>query len=683
MPDPRLDVFCSDEFVEVFHPVAHLADVFRSDPLDVRDVHLEAREAFERLVHIGTNEMASAGRILLIKGESGSGKTHLMRAFRNFVHGFDYGFCAYMQMTTLAKRYDRYMLQKVIESLDRPHLPPAKSNSSLKHLSNGLAGLLPVDKLEHLRAAESGQAVRDLVNELTDHVFDQLNLSQSDSDIIRALLYLQVDLASVRTKVTKYLRMESLSDYERSVLGDMAARSLDDDALDVVSRLSEISREVLGRVLVVCVDQLEDMAHQHDAGARFRQAMDAVKQVAEIPGTVVVVACHEVFYADLRKQLTEAVTNRLELDPAPVTLAARRKPEEAEAVIALRLEYLFESANVEMDGEKPLFPLSKQIVRDFQSATTRLLLEDVRAYRMRAHELKKLPSKWPEEGKTIVDPPPPGPTKLAQAWNDFLTEESIKVPDEEEARARILKTELDACGLELGFAGAFASRAMPQPSWFGLAYDEGLRQEKDLLVALCEKSARGGGLMRQLEAVLAAADGQAWPVVVRSTDFPKSTSEAGKRIGTLIAKGGRRTVVQDTDWRTMIALQAFRKKHAGPDFDAFIRAERPITSLESIRDVLELDALAIPKLPKPPIVEVEKRPTPPQQRPTPPEAMPASAGALRLGRAMSRNPIDVTLEVEKLKRHMAFIGGTGSGKTTAALAIVENLLARGIPAILV
>jgi hypothetical protein len=43
----------------------------------------------------------------------------------------------------------------------------------------------------------------------------------------------------------------------------------------------------------------------------------------------------------------------------------------------------------------------------------------------------------------------------------------------------------------------------------------------------------------------------------------------------------------------------------------------------------------------------------------------------------------VTLDPEELKQHAAFLGATGSGKTTAALNLVEQLLMRGIPAILV
>ena len=42
----------------------------------------------------------------------------------------------------------------------------------------------------------------------------------------------------------------------------------------------------------------------------------------------------------------------------------------------------------------------------------------------------------------------------------------------------------------------------------------------------------------------------------------------------------------------------------------------------------------------------------------------------------------MTFEPNEFAQHAAFLGGTGSGKTTAALNLIEQLLARGVPAVL-
>ena len=67
--------------------------------------------------------------------------------------------------------------------------------------------------------------------------------------------------------------------------------------------------------------------------------------------------------------------------------------------------------------------------------------------------------------------------------------------------------------------------------------------------------------MRQVKEVQSRA-GELVPVIVRSTAFsfgPKT--EIAKQIGKLITDGGRRTVVEDSDWRTILALRDFREQH--------------------------------------------------------------------------------------------------------------------------
>src|SRR5262249_57674567 len=51
------------------------------------------------------------------------------------------------------------------------------------------------------------------------------------------------------------------------------------------------------------------------------------------------------------------------------------------------------------------------------------------------------------------------------------------------------------------------------------------------------------------------------------------------------------------------------------------------------------------------------------------------------GRALRSNR-SITLNKDVLKRHSAVLGGSGSGKTTLALCIIEQLLLKGIPAVL-
>ena len=123
--DPRFDAFCSHLGLDVFHAVTHQHQIWQPDLYDVDTIHPEARSAYERLLNRADSSAASdSGRILLLLGESGAGKTHLMRFFRNQTHEQQKGFFSYMQMTSAVSNYARYVLRNTIDSFDKPYYEP-------------------------------------------------------------------------------------------------------------------------------------------------------------------------------------------------------------------------------------------------------------------------------------------------------------------------------------------------------------------------------------------------------------------------------------------------------------------------------------------------------------------------------------------------------------------------------
>src|SRR4051794_31762475 len=154
--DPRIAAFCSADRPEVFHAIAYRNDVWKADPFDVETIHEEARATFERLVNRASHSSgASAGRILLLQGEAGSGKTHLLRAFRNWAHGHGRGYFGYLQMTSSTSHYARYVLNNLIDSLDQPYFEPAGETSGLLRLSTAVAESsrdVPFDRLDPIRS---------------------------------------------------------------------------------------------------------------------------------------------------------------------------------------------------------------------------------------------------------------------------------------------------------------------------------------------------------------------------------------------------------------------------------------------------------------------------------------------------------------------------------------------------
>ena len=118
--DPRMAAFLAPGCPEVFHSVATPTEIWKADPYDVETIHAEARAVFEHLLNrAGRTPPPPSGAVLVLLGEAGSGKTHLMRAFRTRAHGQDLGYCSYLQMTSEVSNYARYMLSNLIDGLEQ------------------------------------------------------------------------------------------------------------------------------------------------------------------------------------------------------------------------------------------------------------------------------------------------------------------------------------------------------------------------------------------------------------------------------------------------------------------------------------------------------------------------------------------------------------------------------------
>src|SRR5262249_42669231 len=131
-----------------------------------------------------------------------------------------------------------------------------------------------------------------------------------------------------------------------------------------------------------------------------------------------------------------------------------------------------------------------------------------------------------------------------------------------------------------------------------------------LVVGVCNKGAQRGALKNQINEVIEKA-GENKAAIVRSTDFPKNPkSDVNKLLGQVIKAGGRRAVVEDSDWRVMLGLREFTRHHGKSEgFDAWLRADQPLTRLKSMRDILAIDRISATPAQK----KLEPVPTAPTQ----------------------------------------------------------------------
>src|SRR5262249_50721762 len=151
------------------------------------------------------------------------------------------------------------------------------------------------------------------------------------------------------------------------------------------------------------------------------------------------------------------------------------------------------------------------------------------------------------------------------------------VPDEEGELARVLADTIRALSAEV-LDGSHFGCARPDGRYLEVEMHGADNSVGKLLVAVCNKSARGGGLGQPL-AEVEKRMGDFPVALVRTTEFPTTkTSEVVKQVARLLKRDGRRVVVADADWRRMLAFEAFRQKHATrPEFAAWQKAARPLS----------------------------------------------------------------------------------------------------------
>ena len=618
--DRRALAFCSPGGPEVFHAIAHRHEIGKPDPFDVETIHEDARDAFRGLVaRASMTPRPTSGRILLLMGESGAGKTHLMRAFRNWLHGGRRGYCGYMQMTSATDRYGRYVLNNLIDSLSQPYDEAFGEATGLMRLSTALSEssrAVPRERLAQLRDDPmDAECLAKLVDALADQVVEDERFDHCDLDLVRALLYLQRDDPRLRARVLKYLRCEDLSKADQEAIGGLSPRIYADAPERVIALLGQLMGSVDNVPLVLCLDQLEDLFNLDDAKGRFRRAVSTVIDLADrVPSSVIVISCLEDFYIQLSEHLATPARARVEQDPKPIRLVAGRNLSEIVPLVAKRLEALYEPLDIAIDEDDPTHPIPAPALEALATLPARKILDWCRDYRDRCIAEGAIVAPSPAR-PVAATPPTPEPIRLEQLWNDARSGPVGSIPVAESGLADLLAQAIAACSDEAPAGRSFAAKA--DGAKISVRGGQGVL----LLVALCNKAAQGGGLARQVtELEGLAGDAAAIPVVVRSTEFPASPNAAVTRqIGNLVSRGGRRVVVQDSDWRAMMAMRGFRETHgADPEFRDWLAREKPLSRLKALRMILALDDPEPAAAPPP-----AQSPPPPPQSP-PPRAEPAT-----------------------------------------------------------
>ncbi len=694
------------------HSITWEDDVWKADPFDVTEVHERARKKFrDLLTAVTAGQGQKSSRILLFHGQSGAGKTHLVRALRTEAHLHGTGYFGYAQMTPDVASYADYFLRRLVNSLEKPYDPVERGESGLLRLSDNMLAkaqrVLPPDLADLRDKVLDDSSLSHLIVRIADAVLASPRFSDADIDIniVRALLYLQRNDPTVDQRVRQYLYGREITGFSQQAVGALDPQS-NRDPFEIMGCLGTLMRLVDGAAMVFCIDQVEDLRSFADAESRFNNAISALIQIANsVPTSIIIVSCLDDFYDEARAYISQSSKDRIE-QAGPVPLPGARSAAEAELIVNRRLEQAFKAEGMDAPDGSDVFGAA--FFDELAGLSTRKLLEHARERWLKLMGDTGRAPQASETAETIMETP--DVVSIRRRWEGALQTDAPEIPIDERLLLDVLMKALQLTAEEQDGAVTIDLQIVP-PTEDLFAADVTVRHTltghaQRGRIFLCNRSNQGGGLKRQIEKVVESETTLA-PILVRGSEFPPEGKTAvAQLLHRLAADGGRKVVVAQWEWERMLTLQYFAPCHDREEgFLAWLKAAKPMsTDLESIRELLMLDQLEAP-LPNN-VVTLH-----------PDAGLPDLSGVSDLDpvgdsieqlsnniaaaplRALPVNddpynrfsfghragdPNDLLyLSKNMLRRHAAVLGGSGSGKTTLALSIIEQLLLRGVPVVLI
>src|SRR5215468_2160477 len=698
------------------HSITWEDDLWRADPVDVEAIHGPARRKFAELLDAVTSERGPGqARILLFHGQSGAGKTHLIRALRTTAHRAGKAYFGYAQMTPDVAHYADYYLRRLVNSLEKPYDPDQGGESGLARLTNhlvGAKGVLDPAALEKLREAKHTEAqLGKMVLELADDIVAAPRLmgQNMDINIVRALLYLQRSDPRIDQRVRQYLYGRQLADLAGTAVAALDPNTGEGRAFEIIESLGRLMWTVDRAALVFCIDQVEDLRFFEDYQERFQKAVrDLIQLANRVPTSIVIVSCLGDFYGKVRETLTQSYVDRIE-KAGPVPLIETRTAEEARLIISKRLTH--------EGGDGPREDASRyfgpRFYEEFGGLSTRRILELAQA-RLRA-DTGREPAPAQEKPLGFISTLAAalgfgghGPGELDEdaseidfrdLWQRFMAQSEAEIPPDDQGMLDVLRGALALAHEEWGRA-IDVSMKRPDVEEDLPAVDLTLRHEKgfaaEARIFLCNRPTQGGGFKRQLDRALPAMMGKNC-FMLRASDFPPNKkNQTAQAFRKFREGGGRSLLVPITDWERMMMVREFHAQHRNdPGFGEWFEGAKPLSGVPALAQILRLDLIAgggktLPMATQPaanaPFAEAAPSPPEPEEKELPLSMLldewGEAAGSILAGRAVRSNK-GITLNKGVLKRHAAVLGGSGSGKTTLALCIIEQLLLRGTPAVLI
>jgi Helicase HerA, central domain len=649
---------------------------------------------------------------VVVRGQAGSGKTHLLGQVRERVQGTS-GFFFLVELLDATSFWESAR-SGILESLGRPAV---ERETQLKEL------LWHLSSIAHIPRAERRAIIGD--DELTPEILrtfvNALHKARGETvrqthHALRALVLLGANDLSVQDIGQAYLNStEDVDDTGRRTWAIGVSTLSPQECVRDISRLvalagpSVLAIDQIDTLLAQSVDRTaapggatdnRDLEHVAHGLMSIRQSMRR---------TAAVVACLPAAWEAISSRAIGTVADRFRVS-SPL------KPLPSADVGRSILERRFTASYRSIEFEPPYasWPIKASAFDDAPEYTPRQLLKRADAHIRSCLERDVLEEL--EHLKPVVEPVVSGPGPAVRDTTDLdhrfagyrqraVTAAALDPDGEDTIVPSLLSAGLEAWITEQG-GSEQAFRVDPPPGKRVLLHGR-LRQSLDAAtdderhwgfraiasanaVAVqnrirnaCTATGFGSNLDRRRLFLLR---NKPWPNGVKTaamvTDFE--------------AQGGRTLTLSDDDLRTLTALRGLIDDNH-PDLPSWLVARKPAHGLEFLREALGDDA---GPLPSPPEVSVPPASTPvatlvpaaapgpvgapgpatptapapsPSQRERSPDAVPLGTDDTS-GRLLS-------VELLALRKHTAIFAGSGSGKTVLIRRLVEECALRGVSSI--
>ncbi len=528
--DLRLQAFRSSEFDRVFGAVASLAGAADEERVDVPEIEADASDALAMIAsHARAQNPDPASRILLIKGATGTGKTHTLLTAIRRLHQEGKVYAALFPMVDLVaeKDLDAWLLRALISRLAERYLVASGAPSPLLRLGEAVLqrGQPEFASAFRREVLEHGGDVRD---------FDMKPLVLSIRALLQKTSHLPVPSEAFVTALLgaaagdddclAYLRGQPLTTSIGAVrlaqyADDHVARGHIDALVNVIG--------ATGGALFLAFDQLEQ-SRVLGWEPRLRHLFSRGALLAEtLPPLCVAFAVLPALYDTISDGIDGSIRDRIERFGAmPVRLRplARRQ---AEALLRRRLFELFERSGAKADPSEPLYPFPAWMLSELGGQTSRYVFELIQQFRriyLATGALPGLEDMPPPPAVTADAPSAPAAAPQAAAtnfddkWHGELTSRTVQ-PSVSNGiqQAEILEWALQAASVEIDGVTAIRTRRTVRGRAGTVVIEADFQKDGQSVerrdIALCNE-ARGAPLAEEIRVFLRTVNG-ARPVLVR------------------------------------------------------------------------------------------------------------------------------------------------------------------------